>query len=142
MKRNPWPYAIIAYFVLFITVMAAWIAFAVRNDDELVRADYYEHELKFQSEIDRASRGLAANVKLDYNSAAQSIVVTLPPEAAIGSLFFYRPSDSKLDREISLKLSQGEQTLDTRQLQPGLWKVRLTWTTDGVEFRHDQTLVL
>jgi nitrogen fixation protein FixH len=142
MKKNPWPVAIIGYFIVFIGVMATWIAFAVRNDDELVRADYYEHELKFQSEIDRASRGLAARIKLDYHSTSHSLLVALPREASAGSIFFYRPSDSKLDREISLTLTDGAQTLDTRNLQPGLWKVRLTWTADGVEFRHDQALVL
>lgn len=142
MKRNPWPYAIIGFFVLFIGVMAAWIVFAVRNDDELVRADYYEAELKFQTDIDRASRGLSSNVKLNYDSTSHTLSVVLPRQTSASSICFYRPSNSRLDREIALDLTDGAQSLDVSQLQTGLWKVRLTWTADGAEFRYDQTLVL
>ena len=36
-RTNPWPYAIIGWFLLFGSGMAAWVVVAVRNDPELVR---------------------------------------------------------------------------------------------------------
>ena len=36
---NLWPHAIIAWFVIFAAALAAWIAFAVRQNMDLVRAD-------------------------------------------------------------------------------------------------------
>ena len=38
-QRNPWPFAIVLFFVVFISSMAAWITVAVRNDMDLVRIE-------------------------------------------------------------------------------------------------------
>ena len=58
-RRNPWPYAIIGWFLIFGSAMAAWVVVAVRNDPDLVRADYYEHEIGYQKHIDRLNRTAA-----------------------------------------------------------------------------------
>jgi hypothetical protein len=142
MKRNPWPYAIIFYFIVFITAIATWITFAVRNDHELVRKDYYEQELKFQADIDGQARAATTQVSVDYDSATQRVTVSLPAGAAKGAIYFYRPSNAKLDRQIELAIDKGSQSVDVTRFESGLWKVRLIWTTDGVEYRHNATLVL
>lgn len=142
MKRNLWPYAIILYFVVFITAMTVWIIFAVRNDHELVRKDYYEQELKFQSDLDGQSRAASSNVSVQYDSTRQIITVSLPVSDAKGSIYFYRPSDAKLDREIALALDFNSQAVDVRAFEHGLWKLRLVWTADGLEYRHNATVVL
>jgi hypothetical protein len=142
MKRNPWPYAIILYFIVFIAAIATWITFAVRNDHELVRKDYYEQELKFQADIDGQARAATTQVSVDYDSATQRVTVSLPAGAAKGAIYFYRPSNAKLDRQIELAIDKGSQSVDVTRFESGLWKVRLIWTTDGVEYRHNATLVL
>jgi nitrogen fixation protein FixH len=142
MKRNPWPYAIALYFVVFITAMTTWIVFAVRNDQQLVRKDYYEQELKFQTDIDGQTRAAAVKVSVNYDSIKQTVTVGLPSKIASGSIYFYRPSDSRLDREIKLALKEGSQSIDVRNFETGLWKVRLTWFTDGAEYRYNEMLVL
>jgi nitrogen fixation protein FixH len=142
MKRNPWPYAIILYFVVFIGAMATWIGFAVRNEQQLVRSDYYEQELKFQTEVDGQSRATGANVSIDYDSIKQTLAVVLPPTAATASVYFYRPSDARMDREITLALKDGSQSIDVKNFKSGLWKVRLKWIHDGAEYRHNATIVL
>jgi nitrogen fixation protein FixH len=141
MKRNPWPYAIILYFIVFIGGMAAWITFAVRNDHELVRKDYYEQELKFQNELDGVARAAAAGVTVSYNSSKQLLTVSLPVDNLVGSLKFYRPSNARLDQEIPLSLKGGAQTIDVHSFESGLWKLRLTWTANGAHYQHDETLI-
>ena len=141
MKRNLWPYAIILYFIVFIGGVAAWITFAVRNDHELVRKDYYEQELKFQNELDGVARAATTGVNVSYNSAKQMLTVSLPVNNSAGSLKFYRPSNERLDQEIPLALKDGVQSIDVRSFERGLWKIRLTWTSNGAEYQHDQTLI-
>jgi hypothetical protein len=146
--RSPWPYAIIGWFAIFGTAMAAWVVVAVRNDMDLVSADYYEQEILHQRQIDRQARTLPvqSEVKVAYDAAQQRITVALPAAHAAlarGKINFYRPSNAKLDRELKLSLdSAGEQTLDAKPLQPGLWKVRVQWTVAGEEFYFDQTVVI
>ncbi len=146
--RSLWPYAIIGWFALFGSAMAAWIIVAVRNDMDLVRADYYEHEILHQRQIDRQARTqpIQSEVKVAYDVAQQRITVALPATHAAlarGKINFYRPSDAKLDREAKLSVNaNGEQTLDAKPLRPGLWKVRVQWTVGGEEYFFDQTVVI
>ncbi len=142
MKRNPWPYAIVAYFIVFIAGIVVWVSFALRNDQQLVRKDYYEQELKFQTDIDGQSRAANVTVSVNYDSIKQTVTVALPAPAATGSIYFYRPSNAKLDREITLALNNGSQLIDVGAFESGLWKIRVTWTAEGAEFRHNTTIVL
>ena len=142
MKRNPWPYAIVAYFVIFIAAVTIWITFAVRNDQQLVRSDYYEQELKFQNDLDGQARGATTHASLDYDALKQLISISIPSPVAKGAIYFYRPSDAKLDRQIDLVLEGGAQKIDVARFQGGLWKVRLTWTAEGIEYHHDTRIVL
>lgn len=144
MKRNPWPYAIIGYFVVFIAAMASWIVFAVRNDMELVRPDYYEQEIKYQAQIDRLERTSAVRgqLSLDYSPAAQSVALTLPT-GAVGEVHLYRPSDAALDRRVKLELDQaGRQVLNVAELRGGLWRMRVSWTAGGSEYYFEEPLVI
>jgi nitrogen fixation protein FixH len=142
MKRNPWPYAIVAYFVIFIAAIIIWVAFAARNDPQLVRNDYYEQELKFQTEIDGQSRAARVNVSIAYDPTKQIVTVGVPSSATSGSIYFYRPSNAKLDREIALALNDGSQSIDVRSFESGLWKLRVRWTAGGAEYHHNATIIL
>ena len=147
MKRNPWPYAIIAYFVVFITGVVAWVAFATRHQDQLTRPDYYEHEIRYQQHIDKLARTAAIRsaVQIEYHLADQTISLALPPSAerTNGTIQLYRPSDAKLDRTIKLALDEHKtQTISAADLQPGLWKVHLSWSAEGNDYYFDQPLVL
>lgn len=141
MKRNPWPYAIVAYFAVFIAAITVWVAFATRNDPQLVRADYYEEELKFQTDIDAQSRAANVDVSVAYDPIQQLVIIAFPTPVASGSIYFYRPSNPKADREFTLQLKDGAQKVNVRDFDNGLWKVRLKWLKDGAEYRRNATLV-
>ena len=149
MKKNPWPYAICAYFAVFITGIAAWVTFALRNDDQLVRADYYEHEITFQKQIDRVARtrALETGARAIYDHHAQTLTLLLPEppstNALTGEIHFYRPSDVELDQKIALNVdAHFKQTLSVSDLKDGLWKVNVIWTDGTQEYYFEELLVL
>ena len=149
MKRNPWPYAIIAYFVVFISGVVTWVTFAIRNDDQLVRPDYYEHEIRYQKQIDRVHRTarVKSEIQTAYDHSSQKFSITLPVQTdranAKGEIHFYRPSDSKLDRRFDLAIDpELTQALDVTGLKPGLWKVFVTWNDRGEDYFFEKALVL
>ena len=149
MKKNIWPYAIIAYFVVFITGIVAWVSFATRHDDQLVRADYYDHEIKYQSQIERVARTRALKDEsiIVYHPAQKTIRITFPDELRgqniEGNIHLYRPSDARLDKRISLSPSiDGIQQISVGGLQQGLWKLRLDWKLDDAEYYIEKSLVL
>ncbi len=148
-RRSPWPYAIIGWFVLFISGLAAWTVVAVRHDPDLVRTDYYEEEIRFQKQIERVSRTapVKGQVSIVHEAAARAVAIRLPTAHATptvaGRIKFYRPSDARLDFERPLALDGGAlQRVSTEGLPTGLWKVQVYWTADGADYYYDQALVL
>ena len=147
--RNPWPFAIMAFFAVLISCIVAFIIFATRNKMELVHPNYYEDEMRFQQQIDRVkrTRALPAGVAAAYDASQGTITLSLPPEharlAASGRIELYRPSDAKLDRHLPLALNaEGTQRVDVTAMRSGLWKLRVHWKAGGDEFFFDQTLLI
>lgn len=147
-RRNLWPAAIIGFFALAIIFFGSYIAWAVRQREDLVSADYYEREVRYQSQLDSMNRSqtLAARVVVTFEPAKQIIVITLPQadvQGATGNIHLYRPSDARLDRELPLALSAaGVQHIDARELREGLWKVRVTWSAGGKDYFVDQQVIV
>jgi len=147
--KNIWPCAIIAYFVVFITGIITWVSFAMRHDDQLVRPDYYEHEMKYQSHIDRVTRtsALKSEAAVAYNPVEKSIRIALPAamfrQKLQGTIHLYRPSDARLDQKLLLAPAiDGTQQINASHLQGGLWKLRLNWNTEDGEYYFEKSVVL
>jgi hypothetical protein len=146
--RNLWPVAIAGFFVLALLFIATFIAFALRQREDLVSADYYEREVRYQRQLDSMNRSqsLAAQPVVTFEPAQQTIVITLPvaqTRGATGRVHLYRPSDARLDRELPLVLNaDGVQRLDTKTLRDGLWKVRLEWSANGQEYFLVQPVIV
>lgn len=146
--RNLWPAAITGFFIVAIIFIVTFIAWAVRQREDLVSADYYEREVRFQSQLDSMNRSqaVAAKTVVTYEPAQQAIVINLPEAKAAGttgSIHLYRPSDARLDREMPLALTaDGTQHLDAKQLRDGLWKVRVKWNASGQDFFLDQPVIV
>ena len=146
--RNFWPYGIIAAFVLFLSGTAALIVLACSHRNDLVTANYYEEEVRFQTQLDRSARALRADARATavYDPVRRQLTISLPSDharTAAGRVQLYRPSAAGLDREFELRLDAGGvQTIDAAGLKAGLWKVRITWTACGEDFFVDQKIVV
>jgi hypothetical protein len=148
-SRNVWPYAIIAWFVLFTAAMAAWITVAVHQDMDLVRADYYEEEVRFQRQLDRLNRTAAvrSEVVISHDATKRQVMLRLPAAHLSprpnGQVHFYRPSNASLDFRVPLKVdAAGLQCIGTEALRGGLWKVRAQWSAAGRDYFHEQVIVV
>jgi hypothetical protein len=142
--KNPWPFAIILVFVLFISGTITLVVMACSQKVDLVSADYYEQEIKFQGHIDQLDRThrLREDGSVSYDAGKRQIRIVLPRDAgATGHIQLYRPSASGLDRELKLETaSNGIQSVDAAALKPGLWKVRVSWTAQSQEYFIEQSI--
>ena len=148
LPRNPWPIAIIGFFVVAICFIGSFIAWAMGQREDLVSSDYYEQEVLFQRRLDTLNRTqpMASTAVVTFEPTVQAIVITLPAPKhaqATGSIQLYRPSDARLDRRLALELdANGIQRVDTRELHDGFWKVRVQWTVNGKEYFLDQPVIV
>jgi nitrogen fixation protein FixH len=146
---NPWPYGIIAVFVIFIASFAAVVAYISQHNMDLVSADYYEQEIRYQGRLDELNRtaGLRAATRLTFDPATRLLSISLPPAHAAsrphGILHLYRPSAAGLDRQLKLSTdATGVQHFNASDLQPGHWKARLHWTSNGQDYFAEESLLI
>lgn len=145
-SRNLWPASITAFFIVAALLLAIFVVWAMRQRDDLVSADYYEREIRYQQQLDALNRSsaLAAEVIVTFDAAQQAILITLPAaKGATGRVHLYRPSDARLDRDLPLELNDaGVQRLDATRLTAGLWKVRVAWSVDGKDYYLDRPVIV
>ena len=146
---NPWPLGIVFAFVIFIAGTASLVVLARSQPSDLVRADYYDQEVRHQEQMDRVERThrIAPDTRVTYDASRRTVEVTLPAEQARlnarGRIQFYRPSAANLDRAFPLDLDAlGRQTLEASDLSSGLWRVQISWTADQEEYYYDQRLIV
>lgn len=143
-----WPYALIGWFVVFITGMVTFVIWSFGHRQELVSADYYEQEILFQQQLDRQRRaaGLGGQAAIEFEAARAALRVRIPPAhvpVTDGVIQLYRPSDSRLDEVLTLAPdAAGVQTVDVARLRPGLWRVRVQWQTGGQQYHLEKAVVV
>jgi len=147
MKRNLWPYGILAAFLLFAGGLATTVTIAVTHPEDLVNADYYENEVRYQSQLDNTARAQAAGAALRYDAAAQMLVISLPlaqvAQKCSGTIWLYRPDSPKHDRELSLEpRPDGTQTVAVSTLAAGPWRLRVAWEAGGQGYYLEEKFVV
>ena len=133
---NPWPFGIVLTFVIFIAGMATAVTIAATHRDHLVSENYYEQELRYQSQIDGAALAEKSGAKIVFDAVAGKVSFALPPtqlaQPVSGRIELYRASAPELDHEIRLMPdSEGAQAIDVSKLAAGPWLVRIRWNAGG-----------
>ena len=148
-RWNLWPICIISFFSMAVVGCVSFVIFCNLQRTDLVAADYYEQELGYQGQLDRMNRAreLAGPAQIAYEAVRREITISLPPSAAgqplTGRIQLYRPSAAGLDRELALQpTAEGKQSIDAATLDPGLWKVRVTWAAGAQEYYVDKSIVI
>jgi hypothetical protein len=149
MKRNLWPISIVGFFALAIAGAVAFVMFCNLHPTDLVAADYYEQEVRYQQEMERVQRTqrLAEPANVSYLPEQRLIRVSVPAAHAgadlSGVIHLYRPSDATLDKLLKMATdAKGQQDIDARGLEPGLWKVKVQWQAGGEDYVLDQKVIV
>ncbi|MCB2376260.1 FixH family protein [Hymenobacter sp. BT635] len=148
-QRTIWPYAIILTFVLFASYIGYMVQQAVRTRVDLVSADYYQQELRYQQRMETVARtaALPAPVQVLHDAATRRLTLQLPADLARqnpqGQIHFFRPSNQQLDFSLPLQLTTAaEQHLSTARLQPGFWRIRIDFTAGGQAYFVERNITL
>jgi hypothetical protein len=146
MKMN-WGKGIIFIYAVFIAGIGFMVYTSMTKDTELVTKNYYEKELKYQEQINKINNSNGLNKKIKIETMPNRLVIIFPDDilsnSINGEVSFYRPSDSKKDFSIPVKVSKNsEQEVNTEQLPRGLWKVMVNWNSGGVNFYNEEKVMI
>jgi len=135
MKFN-WGTGIFIFMALFLTAAAVFIVFAYRQNIDLVHDDYYERGVDHtnQMEID------ARSAKDEALVIGFSKLLEMPVDSA--NLLLYRPSDSKLDIDLPLDVSQSSWAVSREDLSSGRYILDLTWYSGGLQYEVRKDVIV
>jgi hypothetical protein len=144
-----WPLTIGIVYTLFVLIFVSLIVFSTFVKVDLVTDNYYEQEIKYQQQIDRIQRAnsLSTPIRWSYTDVKQTLTLQFPSETKTqevkGSILFFRPSDSRMDKKIALNLAQDRtQTISTNNLSAGFWKLKIFWIMNQTDYYQEGNLVI
>jgi len=133
MKIN-WGTAIVIAFVGFIGFIMYFVVNMAANDKydhDLVVEDYYQQELKFQTDIDKEENSKTLNTNVSWTKTKEGLLINFPEDLDIksitGKVFLYRPSNKQLDFETTISLSNHNLLIPDNRLLDGRWNIKIDW---------------
>lgn len=147
MKQFHWGYAIIIFFICYISYLV-WTVVASRQvNHSLVLDDYYALDLAYQDHYFAASNALNADLQptIHYDEELQQVVVDFK-EVMIsdGTVQLYRPSDSEMDEYYELEEpdTTNKFVLDVSLLNNGKWIAKTQWTQGNRKYYQEDIVLI
>ena len=137
-----WGKGITLTLIVFGIIMISMVTICVKQDDlHLVTQNYYEEEIKYQDQIDKMINASHLDHEvLVYDNQLKTVDLHLPVGAK-GMLHLFRPSDARLDQKISFDITdQAVNSVNVKDLKPGYWRVKLTWSENGVGYYKEEKI--
>ena len=149
MKIN-WGTGIVIAFTLFMSFILFFIIKVQTNskyDNEFVVNEYYKKELLAQQDLDKEQN--AYDLKKDQvliNVVPEGIAIEFPKDfdykTIQGKVSLYRPSNQKLDFEVSISLSSAHLLIPKSNLVGGRWDISIDWNYQGKNYLNKQEVYI
>ena len=141
-----WGTGILIGIIVFVVISITMTVIFMTQDVSLVSDNYYEKSLSYQDEIDKQSRTKSLDEQVKINFSGELVTISLPSDYISkdisGEIFFYRPSNPKLDFVLPLQLVQGKQIIPVERLEKGFWRLKLNWTMDGNKYYNERAITI
>lgn len=146
MKKISWGTGILIGIIVFVIISVTMTIIFMTQDVNLVSDNYYEKSLIYQDEIDKQSRTKSLDEQVKINFNGKVITISVPSDYSrkdiSGEIFFYRPSNPKLDFTLPLQLVEGNQIIPVERLEKGFWRLKLNWTMDGNGYYNERAITI
>jgi hypothetical protein len=149
MKGNKfnWGTGILIAIIIFMSITVITVIYLMNQKVDLVTDNYYAKELKYQEQIDKMSRTNAVGDEIKIITDNGFVHLMFPKNESqnkiVGSIHFYRPSDSNKDFIIPLSIDTSfQQVIPTQNLDKGYWKIKLDWNQDSVGYYKETSIII
>lgn len=133
-----WPTGIIfsiVAFVIFILSFVYKVTFLPEYDHHLVSENYYKDELNYQEEIDKLNSAAELKNNVSLVEVNEGILINFPKEFNAsdisGNIVFQRLSNSKLDFQLPIKLTNHSYLVLDKTLVDGRWDIKIEWKVNN-----------
>jgi hypothetical protein len=141
-----WGKWIVVSFVLFAAFIGVIVAISMRQDVNLVSATYYQDELAYQEKLNRKNNTEQLAQKPEVTLVDATFLQVYFPEAKLiekGELQVFRPSSARFDQRFKLNTTADSvQLFRVSHLKPGAYRIKLSWTMEGVDYYLEKVVVI
>ncbi|MBK9247317.1 MAG: FixH family protein [Ignavibacteria bacterium] len=143
-RGRPWLWGTIIVYCLFASGTLGFVFFASSQKVDLVSEDYYKQELQYQQHIETVKRTGDAAKKVQWNLSADATSIDFQiPNSATGTIRFYRPASSTLDKSFAMKAgSDGVQRIPVADIAKGYWKVKIEWKEQNNSYYEETEVTI
>ena len=130
MKLN-WGNSIFLFLTLFVMLGIGFVVFSLSKSNDLVTTDYYQKGADYTKQMEITGRSAVYNDSIWVLNQNKNVVVRFAP--AINQMtdtmqvYFYRPSDKKLDFNFQGLLNTDSLIIKKEYLSGGRYKVKFQW---------------
>ncbi len=145
--RINWGTGIALFYCCFVISLLLQLKASFRYDHSLVVEDYYQHDLDYQKHYDKLvnTQQLEHQLDLKLDATTSELILSFPAgmDDVSGSIAFFRTNDSSLDFRLPVDLeTQNRQRISVEDLREGLWKIKIDWRGNGLDYYDEKVVVL
>jgi len=130
MKLN-WGNSIFLFLTVFVLMGIAFVVFSLSKSNDLVTTDYYQKGADYTKQMEITGRSAVYNDSIQVLNQNKNVVVrfahSINQMTDTMQVYFYRPSDKKLDFNYQGLLNTDSLIIKKEFLSGGRYKVKFQW---------------
>jgi hypothetical protein len=141
-----WGYKVTILFVGFAVMIGTLVYKCTQQHYDLVSADYYDQELKYQDKID-GSKQAAAISPVTISQTENDVVIQMPAElkgeAMQGEVWLYCASNAADDIRLPLQVNyDGIMHINKGKIAGFNYTAKITWNSDNINYYKELPLIV
>ncbi len=141
MKLN-WGNSIFLFLTLFVLLGIAFVVFSLSKSNDLVTTDYYQQGADYTHQMEITSRSAVFNDSIHILNQDKSVVARFAHSINLMTdtmqIWFYRPSDKKLDFNYQGLLNSDSLVIRKENLSGGRYKVKFQWSYNRESYQVEK----
>lgn len=141
-----WGKKITVLYLSFVALIVTLVVLCFGQKVELETKDYYAQEIKFQDKIDAISNEKNLASTITHQLQGPQIILnadsSIVSKDFVGTINFYRPSDSSKDMNLKMNFTNNQQIINTSTLIHGVYKMQLSWLSNGTKYFKEDVIFI
>lgn len=142
-----WGIRITILYVGFVALIGTMVYLSMRQNVDLVSADYYQKELDFQNQLDRMNESKKLTAQPEVKPGVDQVSILFPAEfrnqKISGSVNFYRAADASRDFQMDIATdTAGVQQIANDKFISGAYTVKISWSAAGKNYYNESPLFI
>lgn len=134
----------IVLFMSFILYFVIKVQSDSKYDNDLVVEEYYKQELVFEDKMLKIQNAHDLKNKITFQKADEGIWIKFPDNfdsnKIKGKVYLYRPSNQKLDSEMTISVENAQWLIPKRFLVSGRWDISIDWAYENTNYLTQETI--